>query len=199
MSVEQWLSGKIKGIWAASTRVAGGSTDRRVHEPIEFPCVCYKKEIGEMGSVDRLESSEQSNPVNGYVTAWIPLPSLSPKAWLMIATDGKDCLLTIPLQEQDKENLLSQHLLIIMLRAMQKARQKSFRTQGMQPAHPLAQLRWLCLREGEAWGLGLRVFRTACTVEHSSACCHIPPNLWVVWKSYRGLELLTGQCQWHSQ
>lgn len=52
-----------------------------------------------MGSVDRLQSSEQSNPANGYVIAWIPLPSLSPKAWLMIATDGKDCLLTIPLQE----------------------------------------------------------------------------------------------------
>lgn len=45
-----------------------------------------------MDSVDRLESNEQSNPANGYITAWIPLPSLLPKAWPMIATDLKDCI-----------------------------------------------------------------------------------------------------------
>lgn len=54
-----------------------------------------------MDNFNLFESCESSNPTKGSITAQIPLPLL-PKAWPMIATDLKDCFLTIPLQEQEK-------------------------------------------------------------------------------------------------
>jgi hypothetical protein len=36
------------GTWTTGTRTAGGSSDRRVYQPMEFPCVCCKKEIRKM-------------------------------------------------------------------------------------------------------------------------------------------------------
>ena len=47
----------------------------------------------------------------GSLQSGIPLPSLLPKGWSLIATDLKDCFFTIPLQEKEK-NLPSQCPLI---------------------------------------------------------------------------------------
>ena len=42
-------------------------------------------------------------PIVGPLQSEIPLPSLLPKGWPLIAIDLKDCFFTIPLQEKDRK------------------------------------------------------------------------------------------------
>jgi hypothetical protein len=51
--------------------MAGGSVYGRVYQPMDFACVCCKKEVRKMeDDDDRFKSSLQDNSTNGSFTAW---------------------------------------------------------------------------------------------------------------------------------